>query len=139
VNELRELARGVHPAILTEDGLGAALDSLASRSAFPVRLVEAPEERLPADVEVTAYFLACEALANVVKHARASRATIGARRVDGVLLVEVEDDGVGGAQPADGSGLRGLADRVEALGGRLRIDSPAGGGTRIVGEIPCAS
>ncbi|MBD0338640.1 MAG: sensor histidine kinase [Thermoleophilia bacterium] len=139
VDELRELARGVHPAILTEEGLGAALESLASRSAFPVRLVEAPEERFPADVEGTAYFLACEALANVVKHAQASRATIDARRMDGVLVVEVEDDGVGGARPAAGSGLRGLADRVEALGGHLRIESPAGGGTRIVGEIPCGS
>jgi signal transduction histidine kinase len=129
----------VHPAILTEDGLGAALESLAARSPFPVALVDAPEQRFPAEVEATAYFVACEALANVVKHARASTVSIGARRLDGVLLVEVEDDGVGGARPEEGSGLHGLADRVEALGGRLRIESPPSGGTRIVGEIPCES
>jgi signal transduction histidine kinase len=139
VEDLRELARGVHPAILTEDGLGAALESLTSRSAFPVTLVAAPEERFAAEVEATAYFLVCEALANVVKHARASEARIAARRANGAILVEVEDDGVGGARPADGSGLRGLADRLEALGGRLTIESPADGGTRIVGEIPCES
>jgi signal transduction histidine kinase len=138
VNELRELARGVHPAILTEEGLAAALESLTSRMPFPVAL-DASEGRLPPQVEATAYFVVCEALANVVKHARASKATVAARHRNGVLVVEVEDDGIGGARADNGSGLSGLADRVEALGGRLRVESPAGSGTRIVGEIPCAS
>jgi signal transduction histidine kinase len=138
VEELRELARGVHPAILTEEGLAAALESLTSRMPLPIAL-DASEGRLPPQVEATAYFLVCEALANVVKHARASRATVGARHRDGVLVVEVDDDGIGGARADNGSGLRGLADRVEALGGRLRVESPTGSGTRIVGEIPCAS
>jgi signal transduction histidine kinase len=138
VEELRELARGVHPAILTEDGLAAALESLTSRAPIPVAL-DVSEGRLPAQVEATAYFVACEALANVVKHAQASRATVSAHRRNGVLLVEVEDDGVGGAHAENGSGLRGLADRVEALGGRLVVESPAGGGTHVVGEIPCGS
>jgi len=138
VEELRELARGVHPAILTEDGLAAALESLVSRTPFPVEL-KAEEGRLPSQVEATAYFLACEALANSVKHSAASRATIRAQRHKGLLVVEVEDDGIGGANTSNGSGLRGLADRVEALGGSLRVESPAGGGTRVVGEIPCAS
>ena len=138
VEELRELARGVHPAILTEDGLAAALESLVSRTPFPVEL-NADEGRLPSQVEATAYFVACEALANSVKHSEASRATIRAQRHNGLLVVEVEDDGIGGANASNGSGLRGLADRVEALGGSLRVESPAGGGTRVVGEIPCAS
>jgi signal transduction histidine kinase len=138
VEELRELARGVHPAILTEDGLAAALESLTSRTPIPV-VLDVSEGRLPAQVEATAYFVACEALANVVKHAHASKATVSAHRRNGVLVVEVEDDGVGGAHAEDGSGLRGLADRVEALGGRLVVESPAGGGTHVVGEIPCGS
>jgi signal transduction histidine kinase len=138
VNELRELARGVHPAILTEDGLGAALESLAARTPFPVDL-ETFEERVPAPVEAAAYFVASEALANVSKHAQASRAHVLARRRNGTVEIVVEDDGVGGARPEQGSGLSGLTDRVEALGGKLRIESPPGRGTRIVGEIPCAS
>ncbi len=139
VGELRELARGVHPGILTEDGLAAALESLVSRSPFPVSLDDAPEQRLAPEVEATAYFVACEGLANVVKHAHASSASIAARRRDGLLVVEVADDGDGGADAEQGSGLRGLADRVEALGGRLSVESAAGAGTRIVAEIPCAS
>jgi signal transduction histidine kinase len=138
VEELRELARGVHPAILTEDGLAAALDSLGSRTPISVSL-EVADGRLPPGVEATAYFVVCEALANVVKHAEATKASIRAERRNGILVVEVSDDGVGGAHAGSGSGLRGLADRVEALGGRLVIESPAGGGTRIVGEIPCES
>ena len=138
VDELRELARGVHPAILTEDGLAAALESLVSRTPLPVEL-EAEEGRLAAPIEATAYFVACEALANVVKHAHASGASIRVQRRNGMLEVEVEDDGVGGAAAENGSGLRGLRDRVEALGGRLRVESRPAGGTRIVGEIPCAS
>jgi signal transduction histidine kinase len=139
VNELRELARGVHPAILTEEGLGAALESLVVRAPLPVVLEAAPDQRLSAEVEATAYFVACEGLANVVKHADASAATISARRSANVLVVEVADDGVGAASHNGGSGLRGLADRVEALGGRLRIETPPAGGTRIVAEIPCGS
>ena len=138
VDELRELARGVHPAVLTEDGLGPALESLALRTPFPVAL-DSLDERLPKPVEATAYFVACEALANVAKHSQASKASVTARRRNGTLEIVVQDDGIGGARPEHGSGLRGLADRVEALGGGLRIDSPAGGGTCIVAEIPCAS
>ena len=138
VQELRELARGVHPAILTEDGLAAALESLISRTPLPVEL-EADEGRLPAQVEATAYFVACEALANTIKHAEASTATVRAHRQGGMLVVEVADDGVGGAQAVNGSGLRGLADRVEALSGKLVVESPPGKGTRIVSEIPCVS
>jgi signal transduction histidine kinase len=138
VYELRELARGVHPAVLTEEGLAAALESLVGRTPFPITL-DVAEERLPEQVEATAYFVACEALTNMAKHAHASRATICAHRQDGVVKVEIEDDGIGGAFAKDGSGLRGLADRVEALGGRLTIESPPSGGTRIVAEMPCAS
>jgi signal transduction histidine kinase len=139
VDELRELARGVHPAILTEEGLAAALESLMLRAPLPVTLESAPEQRLAPEVEATAYFVACEGLTNVVKHAEASAATISARRERRLLVIEVSDDGVGGAKLNGGSGLRGLADRVEALGGRLRIDSPPSGGTRLAAEIPCAS
>ena len=139
VGELRELARGVHPAILTEEGLAAALESLAHRTPCPVRVLAAPEDRLPAPIEGAAYFVACEALANAVKHADATSVTISAVRRNGELVIEVTDDGVGGASLNGGSGLRGLTDRVEAHGGRLRIESPPGGGTRVVGELPCAS
>ena len=139
LDELRELARGVHPAVLTEEGLGAALESLVARSAVSVSLDAAPEERFAPEVEAAAYFVACEALTNVAKHAGASHATISAERRNSRLIVEVTDDGVGGATPLDGRGLRGLTDRVEALGGRLWIDAPDGGGTRVVGEIPCGS
>jgi signal transduction histidine kinase len=138
VAELRELARGIHPPILTEGGLAAALESLASRT--PLRVsIDADPERLAPAVEATAYFVACEALANVTKHAHASSATIEAHRHNGTLVIAVTDDGIGGAHADGGSGLRGLADRVEAHGGRLRVESPRGGGTRVVGEIPCAS
>ncbi len=136
--ELRELVRGVYPAILTEEGLGAALESLALRNPFPIEL-DVLEDRFPAQVEATAYFVACEGLANIAKHAQASRASVRIARRDGVLAIEVADDGIGGARPIDGSGLTGLADRVEALGGRLQVRSPVGGGTRIEAEIPCAS
>lgn len=139
VEELRELARGVHPAILTEDGLGAALESLVTRSPLPVTLRAVPDGRLRPEVEAAAYFVACEALANVAKHAGATRATVRAEQRDDTLVVEVVDDGAGGAHAVDGHGLRGLFDRVEALGGRLVVESPPSGGTRIVGEIPCGS
>ncbi|HEY6835850.1 MAG TPA: histidine kinase [Gaiellaceae bacterium] len=136
--ELRELVRGVYPAILTEEGLAAALESLALRNPFPIEL-DVPRGRFPARVEATAYFVASEGLANVAKHARASRASVCIARRDGILEVEIEDDGVGGARLLDGSGLTGLADRVEALGGRLRLQSPSGEGTLVVAEIPCES
>jgi signal transduction histidine kinase len=138
VDELRELAHGIHPGVLVQGGLAAALESLAGRSPVPVT-VDATQERLPPEVEGTAYFVASEALANVVKHAGATKASIRATRVNGTLVIEIEDDGIGGAAVRDGSGLRGLADRVEAHGGRLRIESVPGSGTRIVGEIPCES
>ena len=136
VAELRELARGVHPAVLTEEGLAAALESLAARTPLRVR-IDAQEERYPAEIEAAAYFVACEALANAVKHSGASQVAISAGRRNGRLVVEVEDDGRGGAVATNGSGLHGLADRVEAHGGRLSVESPAGGGTRVVGELPC--
>jgi signal transduction histidine kinase len=139
VDELRELARGVHPAILTEDGLAAALESLVTRTPVPTVLEAAPERRFAPEVEATAYFVACEALANVVKHAGATKANISALVRDDRLVVQVADDGVGGADTLNGSGLRGLQDRVEAIGGRLRVESPASGGTHVIGEIPCAS
>jgi signal transduction histidine kinase len=138
LTELRELARGVHPAILTEEGLAAAVESLTSRAPTPV-VVDVCEERLPAPVEATAYFVVCEALTNIAKHADAANARISASRRNGSLVVEVQDDGVGGARVDGSSGLRGLIDRVEALGGRVTIDSPPGAGTRIEAEIPCES
>ena len=138
VEELRELAQGIHPGILTQGGLAHALEQLAARAPLPVA-VDATPERFPPDVEATAYFVACEALTNVVKHAHASTASIGARRDDRLLVIEVSDDGNGGAAERNGSGLRGLADRVEARGGRLVVESKPGSGTRVRGEIPCAS
>ncbi len=134
--ELRELARGIHPAILTEEGLGAAVSSLANRSALPVRVAVAAG-RFPAPVEATAYFVVCEALVNVAKHADATEASVSAQRVDGRLRIEIADDGKGGATTARGSGLQGLVDRVAALGGTLRLESPPGAGTVVVAEIPC--
>jgi signal transduction histidine kinase len=138
VAELRELARGIHPVILSEAGLGPALAALADRSPVPVTVTAVPPGRLPSRVEETAYYVASEALANAAKHAKATAVSISARRLDGDLLVEVGDDGVGGADP-DGSGLRGLADRVAALDGRLRVHSPTGKGTCITVELPCGS
>ena len=138
VEELRDLAGGIHPGILTQGGLTVALGALAARASVPV-IVDAKLERVSPAIEATAYFVASEALTNVAKHARASSATIAATLENGLLVIEVADNGVGGASADGGSGLRGLADRVEAQGGRLRILSPAGEGTRIVGEIPCAS
>jgi signal transduction histidine kinase len=138
VDELRELARGVHPAVLTEEGLAAAVESLATRTPIAVSL-DVLEDRMPEQVEATAYFVVCEALTNIAKHAHASKAAVGAHRANGVVTVDIEDDGIGGAFAQDGSGLRGLADRVEAMGGHLTIASPPNRGTRIVAEIPCAS
>jgi signal transduction histidine kinase len=136
LDEVRTLARGIHPPILTEEGLRPALAALARRAPVPVAL-DVPPERLPMRVEATAYFVASEALANVAKHAHASQATIAVSRTNGHVSVEVADDGVGGAD-ADGAGLRGLRDRVEALDGRLDVESGAHGGTRVTAAIPCA-
>jgi signal transduction histidine kinase len=136
LTELRELARGLHPVILSEAGLGPALASLAERSPVPTTVAAAPPDRLSARVEETAYYVASEALANAAKHAHATAVTISARRAGGGLLVEVGDDGIGGADP-NGSGLRGLADRVAAVDGRLEVRSPAGQGTCISAELPC--
>jgi signal transduction histidine kinase len=136
--ELRELARGIHPAVLTELGLVPALRTLVRRAPLPVHLDYDDEGRLPAPVEATAYFLATEALANVVRHARAARAEIRIRRDERQLTLVVADDGAGGAVAVNGSGLRGMADRLAALGGRLAVESPPGDGTTLTGVIPCA-
>jgi len=136
IEELRELARGIHPAVLTERGLGPALASLAERAPLSVELEHFEEERFPRSVEAAAYFVVSEALANVAKYARATEATVRVGLEDGHAVVEVADDGVGGADPQRGSGLRGLADRVEALDGHLVIESEAGEGTTVRAEIP---
>jgi signal transduction histidine kinase len=144
IRDLRELAAGIHPSVLTDRGLGVALEALAGRAPMPVELSEVPSERLPAPVETSAYFVVAEALTNAAKHARCSHIHVGVRVEEGAATVEVFDDGVGGADPSAGSGLRGLADRVNALGGRLDIQSPAGEGTRVrariglgAAEAPC--
>jgi signal transduction histidine kinase len=137
IDELREIARGIHPALLTDRGLGAALEALAVRSPVPVTVeLELGDDRLPDAVEVAAYYVAAEALTNVVKYARASRTVVRVTREERVAAIEVVDDGSGGADPEGGSGLRGLADRVEALDGRLDVLSPRGGGTRVRATFP---
>jgi signal transduction histidine kinase len=133
--ELHELAAGLHPRELTDHGLAEAVASLARRSPVPVDL-EIPVERFPVEIEAAAYFVCSEALANIAKYASAARVAAEVTAGDGVLRVEVADDGVGGADPARGTGLRGLADRIEALGGTLTVESPPGEGTRLVAEIP---
>jgi signal transduction histidine kinase len=139
IRDLRELAAGIHPSVLADRGLGAALRALAARSPMPVELLVVPSERLPGPVEASAYFVAAEALTNAAKHARCSHAAVGVRVEDGWTIVEVRDDGVGGVDASGGTGLRGLADRVNALGGTLEIESPAGEGTTIRATIaPCA-
>jgi signal transduction histidine kinase len=132
--ELRELAHGILPAVLTHGGLRAGVDVLASRTPVPVEN-DVSVDRLPAAIEATAYFVVAEALTNVAKHAHAGRATVAARVENGTFRVQVRDDGVGGARP-DGNGLLGMADRLEALGGQLRIESPAAGGTLIAADFP---
>jgi signal transduction histidine kinase len=135
--ELRELIRGVHPQVLTDRGLPAAVADAAGRSPVKVDTDVVLPRRLPAEIEVAAYFAVCEALANVAKHSRATRASVRGRLVDDVLVLEVTDDGVGGADPAAGTGLAGLADRVAVVDGRLLLSSPAGGPTLVRVEIPC--
>ena len=136
--ELRELAQGIHPAVLTEQGLAPALRTLAARSPVPVEIQTVPVERLATPVEAAAYFVVSEALANVAKHAHASAVSVSVALHPGSLVVEVEDDGLGGAASRPGSGLAGLADRLHALGGRLAVDSAHGSGTQLRAEIPCA-
>jgi len=136
LEELRELSRGIHPAILSEGGLGPALKALARRSAVPVELDVDVQARLPEPVEVAAYYVVSEALANAAKHAHASVAQVEAQAHDDLLHLSVRDDGVGGAVPGGGSGLVGLADRVEALGGTIKVHSPAGHGTRLQIDLP---
>jgi PAS domain S-box-containing protein len=137
LEELRELARGIHPAVLSDKGLTAALEMLADRASLPVELRAELEERLPAPVEAAAYYLVAEALTNASKHARASSVKVSVRRSGSTAVVEVSDDGVGGADLKGGSGLRGLRDRVEALGGELDVDSRDGAGTTLTARLPC--
>ena len=137
LEELRELARGIHPAVLSDRGLDAALEALAHRSPIPVDLEATPGERLPEAIETAAYFVVAEALTNVAKYASATRATVRAVRDNGHVVVEVTDDGVGGADPSKGSGLDGLADRLCSVDGRLEVMDARGGGTIVRADIPC--
>jgi signal transduction histidine kinase len=136
VEDLQEISRGIHPAILTKGGLAPALRTLALRSPIPVDLRIDTEERLAEPLEAAAYFVASEALANAAKHSEASRIDVSLERRDGALVLSVRDDGVGGVEPARGSGIVGLDDRVEALGGSLGVDSRPGTGTTITAELP---
>jgi signal transduction histidine kinase len=138
LHELRQLARGIHPAILSDRGLTAAIGSLIDRSPLPIN-AHIADERYPQPVESAAYFVVSEALANITKHAHASSASVSIAPRNGRLIIEVSDDGAGGAAPASGSGLQGLADRVGALDGTFTIQTPRGEGTTVRAEIPCAS
>jgi signal transduction histidine kinase len=138
LEELRELARGIHPAILTDRGLPAALQTLIDRAPLVVELASAPAERLPAPVEAAAYFVVAESLTNIARYAHAQHASVSVQRSNGHAIVEVRDDGIGGADPEAGTGLRGLADRLTIIDGRLEVVSPSGAGTLIRAEIPCA-
>ena len=137
LEELRELARGLHPAVL-EHGLGAALQALANRSPVPTMVSCDTGGALPEPVELAAYFVASEALTNVAKYSQATRATVRVSRDGPCARIEIADDGIGGADEGAGTGLRGLADRVEALDGRLHVMSRAGAGTTVTAELPCA-
>ena len=136
VKELRELARGIHPALLSDRGLGAALEALAARAPVPVDVVGVPEQPLAPQIEACAYFVTAEALTNVAKYAHAQEATVELSLVNGSLRLEVRDDGVGGADLDAGTGLRGLRDRVDALDGRFDVESPLGAGTTVTVEMP---
>jgi signal transduction histidine kinase len=138
LSELRELARGLHPAVLADRGLAPALETLAARAPLPVSVEGVPEERLGEPLEAAVYFVVAESLTNAVRHAGASELHVRMAADNGELRVEIADDGRGGADPGTGTGLRGLADRVEALDGRLRVWTPRGRGTRVRAEIPCA-
>jgi signal transduction histidine kinase len=137
--ELRAISRGIHPAILSKGGLGPALRSLACRSVVPVDLSVDVPSRLPDRVEVAAYYVVAEALTNTARHAHAEEIKVSVKAADGQLDLMIEDDGAGGADPSNGSGLIGLVDRVEAVGGHLRVNSPAGVGTSLAATIPCAA
>jgi signal transduction histidine kinase len=139
LGELRELARGIHPAILTDRGLGPAIEALAARVPVSVDCDVEIQERLSGPIEAAAYFVVAEALTNIVKYARASSARVVVRRRADVVTVLVDDDGTGGARIGAGSGLRGLQDRLAALDGSLSVDSPEGGGTRLRARIPCGA
>ena len=136
VEELRELARGIHPALLSDLGLGAALEALATRAPVPVQVSGVPDDRLCQTVEAAAYYVTAEALTNVAKYAHATEAFVHLTLEEECLRLQVRDDGIGGADPTAGSGLRGLRDRVDALDGSLELDSPPGGGTTVTVEIP---
>ena len=139
INELREIARGIHPALLSERGLARAVQALATRMPMPIELHNTSKERLPEAVEAGLYYTIAESLTNAYKHARASAVSVSIGRSDRYAWAEVRDDGVGGADSSDGSGLSGLADRVEALDGTFEVSSPPGGGTTVRVEVPCAS
>jgi signal transduction histidine kinase len=136
LGELRDLARGIHPTVLTDRGLEAALNALVQRAAVPVDLRVAVAERLDTAIEAAAYFLVSEALTNVAKHAQADTVSVDVASTDDTLVVTIADDGVGGADPGRGSGLRGLVDRVQAVGGRLEVSSASGEGTRLCARLP---
>jgi signal transduction histidine kinase len=139
LHEVQEIARGIHPAVLASGGLRPALRALARRSPVPVRVDVLAEQRMPEHVEVSAYYVVTEALTNAAKHARASAVSIRVEMTGDLLTIAVTDDGAGGALVGGGTGLVGLKDRVEALGGRLRLDSPDGGGTSLTAELPVTS
>jgi signal transduction histidine kinase len=136
IEEVRKISRGLHPAILSEAGLGPALKSLARRSAVPVQLDVRLDGRLPPAIEVAAYYVISEALTNTVKHANASVAKVMVENREGLVRIEVSDDGAGGADPRRGSGLVGMTDRVEALGGKVVISSPPSAGTTMIAALP---
>jgi signal transduction histidine kinase len=136
IEELRELARGLHPAILTERGLRVALETLARRAPMPVRVEARLFRRLPEHVEAAAYYLVAEALTNATKHSQATQVVVRVTRADGEARVVIRDDGIGGADVHPGGGLQGLADRLESVGARLEVDSPAGAGTTLTAVIP---
>ena len=137
LKELRELARGMHPTVLSDRGLGPAVEALAHRAPLPVEVSELPAQRLPEQVELAAYFVVCEALTNVAKYALATHASVTITKSKGSLSVEISDDGVGGADIDRGTGLRGLTDRLAAIEGRLDVDSKPGRGTTVHASIPC--
>jgi len=137
LSELRDVARGIHPAVVSGHGLKVALESMVARAPLPVRLHVELDGRVQEPLEVAAYYVVSESLANIGKHAQATAASVNIGRENGSIVVEIVDNGIGGADTERGTGLRGLADRIEALGGRLRVWTPAGGGTRVKAEIPC--
>src|SRR5262249_34880505 len=137
LEDLQEISRGIHPAILSKGGVGPALQALAHRSVIPVDVEIRTDARVAEQIEVAAYFVASEVLANAAKHSQASRIDVSLEQHDGTLVLSIDDDGVGGADAGRGSGLVGLTDRVEALGGSIRMMSRPGEGTHLIAEFPC--